>query len=66
MKVAVVLAALLSAANAINGVDFEDTKIFESLRGVPQGWAPSGKPDAGARMRFRIALKMVSECLWSG
>ena len=56
------IASLLIATNAAptSTVDVSDTEVFESLRDVPQGWQSVGVPDANARMRFRMALRMVS------
>jgi tripeptidyl-peptidase-1 len=60
------LASVFATAAALSSSKAPETslKVFESVRGVPQGWTKVGKPDSTTRLRFQIALSMPNHALF--
>ena len=49
---------LLSAfALFVNAAPRAELRVFESLRGIPQGWTQNGSVPAATPLRFRLAIK---------
>ena len=58
MKCFSYLVGLLSAITPIvNGAPRPELRVFESLRGIPQGWTQNGLVPAATPLRFRLAIK---------
>jgi tripeptidyl-peptidase-1 len=60
MRFTFILAAWTAAFGSAGaaGQQTSPLKVFESLNGVPQGWALVGTPDPVTRLRLRLALQM--------
>ena len=44
-------------APVVNAAPRPELSVFESLRGIPQGWTQNGSVPAATPLRFRLAIK---------
>lgn len=52
-----------SAVSALSTYHIEG-EVVEQLHNVPEGWSEVGVPNPDQKLRFRIALRSVSNCFY--
>lgn len=56
------LAVTHGSAVSASTTSHVEGEVVERLHGVPEGWSQVGAPDPDQKLRFRIAVRSVSNC----